>query len=626
MTPSTRPANALILLTIERTGSTWLSDAIRCHPAVKYWPTGIICKDFKLSRFRRYPMDLSNHEDATETIEVSPGKWEKIPNFNDALVPDSVPIINEAKQYAIEKFHPHFFKFNSIEFIKSITYLEDLGVAVKLIYLVRDPEAAITSFMNYQKRKPSSHKETTGKEIITYMQNKYQSILEVSRYYPGLILDYANVKSNLEETLQKIYDYLWPHANLEEKQLSLTVSRKAGELTSRSKRIKITSSPFLGKKEGKIKGTTDEYKSFFEANYGEIKKCYKVYNKLSNLHHFSENFPGENAAINYFCIANLWKRENKFDVATTNYQKAIIINPKSPWFYNGLGESFARQENWGKAVICYRQAITINPNSAWFNFGLATALVKQGNIDEAVTCYQKAIALRPNQSIIQKKLQDIYKEYHDRAEKCLQENNREEAIANYQKAIKFNPDFAWSYFGLGKALHHQEQVEDAIASYRKAIELNPKVPDFYHWLGEALTRQGQLEDAIASYQEALKLTPNAAHCYRGLGYALYKKGELEEAINFLKRSIELSPKYVFAHNQLGEALFAHRDFYEAITYYQKSIELNSTSPLPYGKIAEILAEEGKIAQAVQYYQNAVKLDSKHQARHPDLVAALSPSE
>lgn len=282
MTPNTRPTNALILLTIERTGSTWLSDAIRCHPAVKYWPTGIVCKDLKLSRFRRYPMDLSNHEDATETIEVSPGKWEKIPNFNASLIPTSDLTINPAEIYAIEKFHPHFFKFNCLEFIQDISNLEDLGVAVKLIYLVRDPEAAITSFMNYQKRNPNWHKETTGKDVITYMQKKYQTILEVSRYYPGLILDYGNVKSDLEKTLQNIYNYLWPHANVEQKHLSIKVSKSAGELTSRTKRIKITSSPFLGQQEGKIKGTTDDYKDFFDVNFKEIKNCYKVYNKILN--------------------------------------------------------------------------------------------------------------------------------------------------------------------------------------------------------------------------------------------------------------------------------------------------------------------------------------------------------
>ena len=64
--------------------------------------------------------------------------------------------------------------------------------------------------------------------------------------------------------------------------------------------------------------------------------------------------------------------------------------------------------------------------------------------------------------------------------------------SNHQKAIEQNPYFAWSYFGLDKALHHQEKVEEAIASYQKAIKLNPNIPDFDHWKGEALTKQGKL--------------------------------------------------------------------------------------------------------------------------------------
>lgn len=358
-------------------------------------------------------------------------------------------------------------------------------------------------------------------------------------------------------------------------------------------------------------------------NFPSIPAKYKVSAIVSTYN--SEEFIMRKA-INHFCIANLWKREKKVDLAITNYQQAITINPKSPWFHNGLGDSFAQQENWGKSVICYRQALTINPNSAWFNFCLAKALTKQGNIDEAVTYYQKAITLKPNQKIIQKKLQDIDKEYHALAEKCFQENHLEKAIANYQKAIKFNPDYAWYHFGLGKALHYKGKIEDAIACYRKAINLNPNIPDFRHLLGEALTKQEQLEEAISSYKAALELAPTAAHCYRGLGFALYKKGELEPGIDFLKRAIELSPKYLAAYNQLGEALFAHGDFSQAIACYEKSIELNPKSPFPYGQIAEILAEQGQIEQAVQYYRNAIKLDSRHQATHPNLVAALSPSE
>jgi len=292
MTSNTRPTKVLILLTIERTGSTWLSDAIRCHPAVQYWPAGIICKDLKLSKFRRYPMDLSNREDATETIEVSPGKWEKIPNFSASLTGELDQKIGETEIYAIEKFHPHFFQFKPFKFAKGLTRLENLGVEVKLIYVVRDPEAAITSFMNYQKRNQNWHKETTGKEVISYMQKKYKSILQVSRYYPGLTIDYADIKTNLEKTLQRVYNHLWPHANLEQKNLIVTVSKNAEELTSRLKRFQVTKSSFLGEKEGKIKGTTDEYKEFFKVNREKLDECYQTYNKIIASGQFPKQYPG----------------------------------------------------------------------------------------------------------------------------------------------------------------------------------------------------------------------------------------------------------------------------------------------------------------------------------------------
>lgn len=202
--------------------------------------------------------------------------------------------------------------------------------------------------------------------------------------------------------------------------------------------------------------------------------------------------------VDDFAKARRYYRSGELEKAISTYRRLIEIHPQSSWSYYNLGNVLGKINIWDEAIVNYRKAIEINPNSSLFHYSLATALIKQGNItalikqgniDEAVICYQKAISLKPDQSIIQKKLQDIYKEYHDLAEKCFQENNIEEAMTNYQKAIQSNPNFAWSHLGLGKVLYYQDKVEDAISYYRKAIELNPNVTEFYHWLEEALKKQ-----------------------------------------------------------------------------------------------------------------------------------------
>lgn len=128
----------LILLIIECIGSIWLFDVICCYLGIKYWFIGIICKDLKFLKFRCYFMDLFNYKDGMEIIEVLLGKWEKIFNFNKLLIRELDKKIQLIEIYVIEKFYFYFFKFKFIEFIRSIIYLENLGVEVKLIYFVRD--------------------------------------------------------------------------------------------------------------------------------------------------------------------------------------------------------------------------------------------------------------------------------------------------------------------------------------------------------------------------------------------------------------------------------------------------------------------------------------------------------
>ncbi|QJB25653.1 tetratricopeptide repeat protein [Limnospira fusiformis] len=537
-------------------------------------------------------------------------------------------------------------KFRIIKTHEPLFFQKEIETQNRVFYLFRNPADCLCSYYYYRlryckDRESENEINTFCMEYLDQWCSHIKNYIEYKQRHPEYIifLSYEKIHNNPVKVLNYILEIL-----------GFSNHQKICEIAVRNQEFKKVKS--LSKLEKPdIMGFWEDhgYQEFFrqgkvdsaqkELSIDRLRSIrekavpmYKIARAFEPI--FDYEFSGElfektvdqNIIKNHFLAAKKYSRSEDYEKAIANYRKAIQINANSDWSYHNLGDVLGKINAWDEAIINYRQALTINPNSAWFNFCLANALTKQGNIDEAVTYYQKAIALKPNQKIIQKKLQDIDKEYHALAEKCCQENHLEEAIANYQKAIKFNPDSAWYHFGLGKALQYQGKVEDAIACYRKAIDLNPNIPDFRHLLGEALTKQEQLEEAISSYKAALELAPTAAHCYRGLGFALYKKGELEPGIDFLKRAIELSPKYLAAYNQLGEALFAHGDFSQAIACYEKSIELNPKSPFLYGQIAEILAEQGQIEQAVQYYRNAIKLDSRHQATHPNLVAALSPSE
>jgi hypothetical protein len=267
------PQRALILLTSHRSGSTWLSDAIRCHPAVEYDHTAVLYEILGIDG-RRYPGDLSNQTDGVYEIEVQPGKWDKIPQFN--LWEDLTPQLQglEFEQYAIEKCHPSFFEFDPNLFLQGIQCLQALEIEAKLVYLVRDPKSLMTSFMNYQQRKPSWYKSIVGEALPQFIQQTYDCIAEVACQQPGVVLDYSNSRTDLAYTLVEIYLALWPNLTRLQEELILQVSELAGKYTNRQKRLAATHSPFLGEVEGSVQGGSQDDKDFFEEHQIGVEKCY----------------------------------------------------------------------------------------------------------------------------------------------------------------------------------------------------------------------------------------------------------------------------------------------------------------------------------------------------------------
>lgn len=270
------PKKVLILLTNPRSGSTWLTDAIRCHPSVEYEPRADLCEYLELSDYRRYPRDLSDRSDCELEIEVHRGRWAKIPLFN---LPEE--LYNALKnsydsKFAIEKLHPENFNFDLTGFLNRIKKLEKKGVIFRFIYQARDPKAAMVSFMNYQKRAPDWYTDLKNNRLMQYMCKTYETLLKAAERREGIVVDYDDINSDLESVLRHVYLDLFPNAD---EKVTNHICKTAENLTRREIRTR-SSTPFLGSIAGAEKGNSGQYVNFFE-NYGnEIDACYISYNRL----------------------------------------------------------------------------------------------------------------------------------------------------------------------------------------------------------------------------------------------------------------------------------------------------------------------------------------------------------
>jgi hypothetical protein len=277
----TLPPQILILLTNPRSGSTWLYDALRCHPAICVHPTAVIYESLGLHG-RRYPRDLSGGLQSVLEVEVRSGQWEKIPAFDVSASLSEFPSIPSHDSYAIEKIHPEFFQFDVPGFCENVRRLKADGTQLRLVYQVRDPQSSITSFLHYQERNPTWYPSTRDDQVITYMCKTYEAILEVATSCRGLILDYADIAANLESVLCGVFRDLWPTGALREPGFLLGVSRAAVGATCREKRASEGSS-FLGKTRGSVRGGSGDYAAFIDRFSDEMALCYEHYNMVLNL-------------------------------------------------------------------------------------------------------------------------------------------------------------------------------------------------------------------------------------------------------------------------------------------------------------------------------------------------------
>lgn len=162
---------------------------------------------------------------------------------------------------------------------------------------------------------------------------------------------------------------------------------------------------------------------------GEIKKGIKLLKKAlkSNLAEPSVLFEL------YFHLANVYAKENKFDNAVKQYQKAIQ-------------QPILEQLKIG----------------AYLNFGSLCKMI--GDLQNAENFYRKTLQIEPNFALAYYNLGLTYRAMG----KIFQ------AISVYQLAIKIDPEYPWSYQNLGVLFFKQGKIEESSQAFKEAIRLHEK--------------------------------------------------------------------------------------------------------------------------------------------------------
>jgi tetratricopeptide (TPR) repeat protein len=95
-------------------------------------------------------------------------------------------------------------------------------------------------------------------------------------------------------------------------------------------------------------------------------------------------------------LGNAYFGQQHYDSATTEYQKAIEINPDFSLAYNSLGYAYRATESSADAEKAFQRYIALVPKDPNPYDSYAELLMKLGRFDESIAEYQKALSIDPH--------------------------------------------------------------------------------------------------------------------------------------------------------------------------------------------------------------------------------------
>lgn len=353
------------------------------------------------------------------------------------------------------------------------------------------------------------------------------------------------------------------------------------------------------------------------------------------------------------------RKAARYNIAAVNASKAVPPRPnqpvvkEDPYIHDSLGIALQNNNSLSEAVAEFQKALLLEPRSAEFNFHLAEAWRQmaekgKGDRENALRSARRAFAAAVESAPTNYEMREIY------AETLFEMKLYPEAAREFEKAAEldrskysplYNLGLTYSLLnspaaserfyakalaaikegddparrrdalnGLGLAQYKQGKFAQAIETLKQvtkdfptdttgwinlaaslrgskdepgeidalkgAIANSPPGPgtaSLHATLGALYLRRGDTENALDQYTQANELKPNTAETLYGLGLVEQKKGDLEGAIKHLLAAVQINPKFADAYNDLGVAYEARKkqgDMELAYASYEKALSIN----------------------------------------------------
>lgn len=289
-----------------------------------------------------------------------------------------------------------------------------------------------------------------------------------------------------------------------------------------------------------------------------------------------------------------------YDKAIVSIEKCILKSDKNPVFYHELGKNLLDLKRFPEAESAFRKAVDLNPKERWYWNGLYDVYYQSKDYQKSIPVVQKLITFDKNMKEDLVSLY-MYTNQRDKALVLLKEMEKEMVLSKIMEIYKLRIQESSAY-----AKPEKKELE-------KAIEANPLVEQNYIDLMLLYSDSNQEEKAFDIAKKLAKEIPNSEWANVSLFkfYLVDKKGkEASESMFkvFKSHKIDMRIKqrmlnefliYVANTNTLNEELS------KAIDYLQSDSKINTAK-----EVGKFFYNRKDMEKTVYYLEKGLKNDTE----------------
>jgi tetratricopeptide (TPR) repeat protein len=326
---------------------------------------------------------------------------------------------------------------------------------------------------------------------------------------------------------------------------------------------------------------------------------------------FSQSKPSHEQQIeSHSRKAAEYLRENRPDLAASEFRAIIAIDPKNVDAHGNLGAVLFFQGAYAEAIPELGTALKLRPTLWKTQALLGIGEKRTGDLNAARRDLERAFPNVPDEKIrietgmelieiysgtgdldkaaatvsVLRKLEPTdeavlftaYRIYSDLANESLlslsvvapnsarmhqamahelaKRGKTEEAIENYRAALKIDPQLPGLHFELAEMLSTlatADSLVEAESEYKTALQANPFDEQSECRLGDIALRRNDVKGAYERYTRAVQLQPGDPEANIGLAKVLAEMKQPEKAQSLLEHALQLDPTSVVGHYRLS---------------------------------------------------------------------------